>query len=207
MIRKSLVVAGLLFGGVNAVAQNEYFVGAGIGNGSWTPKATATRVSDGASATITDSDSGGFISVLGGTIIDNKHKLTVNYTTYNTDDGVDMSSIDLGYSYLLDQDNLEITNHKWKPFVGMNYLVGNYREDLDDDWNKSEAKITFKALMVGIGADYEIDKKQFITMQYNMSLSVSGSEQAIYTYDDEDYNTDMEVDEVSRWLISYNYKF
>ena len=207
MMKKSLIVASLLFATTNAIAQNEYFMGLGIGSGSWTPEAKIVRVSNGASLTVSESDSGGVISILGGTIIDDKHKLSIGYSTYNTDTDVDMTSIDLSYAYFIDQDSLKIANKQWKPFVDAGYSMNTYTEKLSSSYNKSEFKLTTKALMLGIGTDYEIDKNQFITMEYDMSLSTSGSESVALTTGGNNYNVNMEVDKVSRWLVSYNYKF
>ncbi len=207
MIKKSLIVASLLFATTNVVAQSEYFMGVGIGSGSWTPTTTVVRVSDGASATISQSDSGGVFSILGGTIIDNKHKLTIGYTTYSTSADVDMNSIDLGYAYFIDQDSLKITNKKWKPFIGVGYTMLNYKEKLPSSYNKSEFNLKTKAVILSIGTDYEIDKKQFLTIGYDFSLSTSGSESATHTTGGNDYTVTAETDKVSRFLVSYNYKF
>jgi outer membrane protein W len=207
MVKKSLIVASLLFATTSAMAQNKYFMGVGIGSGSWTPEVKVVRVSNGASATVSESDSSRVLSILGGTIIDNKHKLSIGYSTYNTDADVDMTSVDLGYAYFIDQDSLKITNKKWKPFVGAGYSMSTYTEKLSSSYDKSEFKLTTKALMIGIGTDYEIDKKQFLTIGYDFSLSTSGSESATLTTGGNDYNVNMEVDKISRFLVSYNYKF
>jgi hypothetical protein len=207
MIKKSLIVASLLFATTSAMAQNEYFMGVGIGSGSWTPEAIITNSAGSTVGTTSESDSGGVVSILGGTIIDNKHKLSIGYSTYNTDADVDMTSIDLGYAYFIDQDSLKITNKKWKPFVGVAYSMSTYTEKLSSSFNKSEFELKTNALMLDVGIDYEIDKNQFITMQYDMSLSTSGSESATLTTGGNDYNVNMEVDKISRFLVSYNYKF
>ena len=208
MVKKSIIVASLLFATTNAMAQNEYFMGVGIGNGSWTQEIKVVRVSNGASVvTVSESNSGNVLSILGGTIIDNKHKLSIGYSTYNTVADVDMTSIDLGYAYFIDLDGLKIADNKWKPFIGAGYLINTYTEKLDSSWDKSEFKLTTKALILGIGTDYKIDKNQFITMKYDMSLSTSGSESATFTIDGNDFNTIMESNKFSGWIVSYNYKF
>ncbi len=207
MIKKSLLVASLLFATTSVVAQNEYFMGVGIGSGSWTPEAVVTNSTGSTVATTSESDSGRVVSILGGAIIDKKHKLSIGYSIYNTDADVDMTSIDLGYAYFIDQDSLKITNKKWKPFVGVAYSMSTYTEKLSSSYNKSEFELKTNALMIDVGIDYEIDKNQFITMQYDMSLSTSGSESATLTTGGNDYNVNMEVDKISRFLVSYNYKF
>ena len=207
MIKKSLIVASLLFAGTSAVAQNEYFMGAGIASGSWTPELKVVGINNEAFATVSESDSGGVFSILGGTIIDNKHKLSIAYSTYNTDADVDMNSIDLGYAYFIDQDSLNITNKKWKPFVGVGYSINTYEEDISEFSTQSKFTLKTQALMLGVGIDYEIDKNQFITMGYDFSLSTSGTESMRLTDGGNTYNVNVEVDKVSRWLLSYHYKF
>ena len=207
MIKKSLIVASLLFAGTSAVAQNEYFMGAGISGGSLTPKVVETNSEGAVISTTSESDNGGVFSILGGTIIDNKHKLSIGYSTYLTDDtdaDVEMNSIDLGYAYFIDQDILKITNKKWKPFVGVGYSMSIYKQNLSSSYNQSEFKLTTKALLIGIGTDYEIDKNQFITIGYDISLSTSGNENATLTTGK---NTNVEFDKISRCLVAYHYKF
>jgi len=75
MIKKSLIVASLLFAGTSAVAQNEYFMGAGISGGSLTPKVVETNSEGAVISTTSESDNGGVFSILGGTIIDDN----INY--------------------------------------------------------------------------------------------------------------------------------
>ena len=157
--------------------------------------------------TVSESDNGGVLSILGGTIINNKHKLTIGYSKYSTDAAVDMDSIDLGYAYYIDQDSLQITNKKWKPFIGVGYTMLNYKEKLPSSYDKSEFNLKTQALMLSIGTDYEIDKKRFLTIGYDFSLSRSGSESTTLTTNGNNYNVNMEVDKRSRWLVSYNYKF
>ena len=207
MMKKSLIVASLLLAGTSAVAQNEYFMGVGIGSGSWTSEAKVARVSDGVSVTVSESDSGGVLSILGGTIIDDKHKLSIGYSTYNTDADVDMTSIDLGYAYFIDQNSLGTTNKKWKPFVNLGYFMSTYEEDISSISTQSTFTLKTKAIMLGFGADYKIDSKQFITMGYDFSLSTSGSSSAPVSIYGTNYTIDMEVDKISRWLVTYNYKF
>lgn len=210
-MKKSLLMASLLLAGTSVCAQNEYFMGVGISSGSWTPKANVIRNSTGATITETsESDRGGILSILGGTIIDNTHKIALGYSKYNTDADVTMNSIDFGYSYLIDQDSLKITNKKWKPYVGIGYTINTYKEDLtglSSVTTTSEAKLTTKALMLGFGTDYEIDKKQFLTIGYDFSLSTSGDKSIPLTIAGNDYTLNMETEKVSRWLIAYNYKF
>jgi outer membrane protein W len=199
MLKKSLIGASLLLVTSSAMAQNEYFMGVGAGSGSWTPE---VKVSNNAvAATVSDSDTGAVISIHGGTIINDKHKLSIGYSAYNTSGTADMNSIDLGYAYYL------ISDKKLKPYVGIGYSMSKYTEDLDSSWNKSKVELNTKAVMLSIGIDYDITKNQFISLGYDKSISTSGSESLVYTTGGNDYDVDMEVDKMSRWLVSYNYKF
>jgi len=118
-----------------------------------------------------------------------------------------MNTIDLGYAYFIDQDSLNITNKKWKPFVGVGYSINTYEEDISEFSTQSKFTLKTQALMLGVGIDYEIDKNQFITMGYDFSLSTSGTESMRLTDGGNTYNVNVEVDKVSRWLLSYHYKF
>ncbi len=199
----SLLLAGSLFGA------NENFIGVGIGNGSLSAEAKVTRLSDGVSASGSSEDSGSIKTVIGGTIIDKKHKISIGYSKYNTVSTVDITSIDLGYSYLIDQDTLEIKNKKWKPFIGVGYSMISYSENLGNAYNydKSEFTADFNALLLSLGTDYEVNKKQFITFSYDIALSGEGSDSTNFSSGGTDYKLEGKVDNASRWLMSYNFKF
>jgi hypothetical protein len=197
MTKKSLIVTSLLLIGTSAVAQNEYFIGFGIGNASATTK-TLVRRSDTTSSTFSNSYSGGFSSILGGTIIDDKHKLSIGISAYNINVDITMTSIDLSYAYLIN-----ITSKSLKPFISSSYSMNSYTEKLSNPFLGSKVQGATYPLMLGLGTDYQIDKNQFITMEYDISLFTSGSGA---TNKDTD-TIELKIDKISRWLISYNYKF
>jgi len=206
MLKKSLVAASFLLVTSSSFAQNEYFVGLGIGSASWTPETKTTNSVGTVMQTTSESDSAGVFSILGGTIINDTHKLGIGYSFYNTDGSNDMSSIELGYAYYL-HNALKITNKKWKPFVSVGYTINKYTEDLDSPFNTSEAKLTTKAVMLGFGTDYVIDQSQFLSVGYDFSVSTSGDESVEYTTGGNTYDVELETDKISRFLFSYNYKF
>lgn len=206
-MKKSLIVAGLLLASSSAYATNESFIGVGTGNGKATMKATVTGTVNGTSinTALSESDSGGIFSVIGGTIIDDKHKLSIGYSKYNTEAGSSMNSIDLGYSYYLNQTNLQIQNSKLKPFVNLGYMMNSY--SIDVEGSTYSLDIDTKALMLGLGTDYKINEKSFVTMGYDFSLSTSGSESISIVDGADNVKIDLEFDKMSRFYIGYNYKF
>jgi len=207
MMKKSLIVVSLLFVSTNSFAQNEYFMGVGIGSVNWTPKVIITNNVGTTVSKTSENDNSGMFSISGGTIIDDKHKFTIGYTAYKTKSDIDANSIDLSYAYYIDQDSLKITNKKWKPFIGAGYTMFNYKEKLPSSYNKSEFNLKTKAIMLSIGTDYKIDKKQFLTVGYALSLHTSGSDSATFTTGGNNYNANIETDKTSIFSISYNYKF
>ncbi|MCI0500841.1 MAG: hypothetical protein L0Y61_03750 [Epsilonproteobacteria bacterium] len=206
-MKRNLLAVGLLFGATSIYASNENFIGVGTGNGKATMKMTAIGTIDGESynLTLSERDSARITSIVGGTIIDDKHKLSIGYSKYNTEDGTSMNSIDLGYSYYLNQSDLQIQNPKWKPFVSLGYMMNSYSVDIED--TTLSIDIDTKALMLGVGTDYKIDERSFLTMGYDFSLSTSGSEN--FSYEDNDFSVraSVEFDKMSRLYIGYNYKF
>jgi hypothetical protein len=207
-MKKNLLMVGLLLSGATSMyASNENFIGVGTGSGKATANTTVTGTVYGDSGNIklSESDSARLLSVVGGTIIDDKHKLSIGFSGYNTEAGSSMNSIDLEYSYYLNQSDLQIQNPKWKPFVSLGYMMNSYSIDIEDTTYSID--IDTKAIMLGFGTDYKIDEKSFLTMSYDFSLSTSGSESISIVDGDDNVNIDLKFDKMSRLYIGYNYKF
>ncbi len=206
-MKKNLVLAVMLLVSSSAFAQSEPFIGIGLGNGQATMKTKVSGTISGTSinTTLSESDSEATISVLGGTVIDNTHKLSIGYTKYNTEAGSSMKSIDLGYSYYIDQSSLQRQNHNWKPFVSLGYMMNSYSIDIED--TSYTLDIDTKALMLGFGTDYKIDEKSFLTIGYDFSLSTSGSESIAIADGADNIKIDLEFDKMSRLYFGYNFKF
>ena len=200
------VVAGICLGASLLFAQNQYFMGIGLGHGSWDLDTKAT-ISGVGSVASSDSDSRRLMSILGGAIIDNKHKISGEYAVYNTDDDMDMYHIAVGYGYYLNY----FKNSKYKPYIGGNFTVIKCEETVKNGggltWDKNKYDATFKSIMLNFGLDYEIDKKQFIGFNYAYELSTSGDISVSGTYNGNRFYVTAEPKNLNRWLVTYNYKF
>lgn len=202
-IKKGLAIASLVLMGNSSVSamDTQYFVAAGVGSGSMDVNADAVIISTGATGSTSVSDSGGVFSLQGGVVLDDNHRIGLDYTTFNVDGG-SMSSIGLGYDYRF------IIDKNWKPFVGASYVVNNYKEDLDTSvYNSSSFSLSTNVLFARIGVDYEIDDNFLITASYDYSITTSGDETTTGNISGEDFKATLEIDKISLFRVLVGYKF
>ncbi|MEE8587792.1 MAG: outer membrane beta-barrel protein [Sulfurimonadaceae bacterium] len=209
-MKKSLALASLILVSSSAMAMDtKYFVGIGAGQGNWDVKGTFKRDSDGATGTVTVDDNGGFVSIQGGVIIEDSHKIGVAYTKYNTESDCSMDSFGIGYDY-----RIIINNSDWKPFVGVSYTINAYKETLTDDattnWRDSRATLDTNIVAARLGLDYDISENFFVTASYELDVSTSGRGDPVWVTDletGEDYTLTIEMDRMSRYGLWLSYKF
>ncbi len=206
-MKKSLALASLILVSSSAMAiDTKYFVGVGAGQGNWDLKGTVKRDSDGAIITETIDDDVDFVSIQGGVIIDDTHKIGVDYSKHDTEADSSMYSFSIGYDY-----RIIIDNSDWKPFVGISYTKNEYKETLTNDaeitWRDSTAELSTDIWAVRLGLDYDINENLFVTASYELAVLVSGSETTGVIYLAENYTMTIEMDKMSRFGLWLSYKF
>ena len=200
-MKKSLVLAGLLAISSSAYALDvNYFIAAGGGKGYETVKLSA----DG--ATESYSDNGGVFSVDAGVLLNDTHRIGLEYSKYKTSGSSSLYSVGLGYDY-----RIHIKDSKFKPFIGMSYAILKYSEDMVNDvsvtWDQSRYNITTNALLGRIGVDYDINKNYYASVRYDYAFSTSGNTDVGLTISGTHYTANIEVDKVSQLQFFIGYKF
>lgn len=200
-MKKSLVLAGLLAISSSAYAMDvNYFIAAGGGKGYETVNVNVAGVTESVS------DNGGVFSIDTGVLLNDTHRIGLEYSKYHTTGSSSLYSIGLGYNY-----RIHIKDSKFKPFVGMSYAILKYSEDMVNDasvtWDQSTYNITTKALLGSIGVDYDINKNLYASMRYDYAFSTSGSTDVGLTAGGTHYTANIEVDKVSQLQLLIGYKF
>jgi len=193
-MKKSILVGVFLVGSL-AFAKTDYFVGAGKGNidAKFNVK-TSTE-------TYHERDDANFISVYGGEIIDNTHKISAGFSTYDNSDNVDSNSFSLKYSYFLSKE-------QFKPFIGVTVFRFDYKADLDNSWEENKLKMTTDAGLFHFGFDYDFSKHHSISAGYEISFYTnSDSDTVHYKNDDERVEVKLSMEDITLWSINYQYKF
>ncbi|HIP15540.1 MAG TPA: hypothetical protein EYG74_08630 [Sulfurimonas autotrophica] len=200
-MKKSLVLAGLLAISSSAYAMDvNYFIAVGGGKGYETVNVNVAGVTESVS------DNGGVFSIDTGVLLNDTHRIGLEYSKYNTTGSSSLYSIGLGYNY-----RIHIKDSKFKPFVGMSYAILKYSEDMVNDasvtWDQSTYNITTKALLGSIGVDYDINKNLYASMRYDYALSTSGSTDIGLTVGGTHYTGNAEFDKFSQLQLLIGYKF
>jgi len=200
-MKKSLVLAGLLsVGSLVSAANIEYYVAAGAGKGYQTVKATVNGISS------ETSDNGGMGSISGGVLINDTHRVGLEYAKYNTSGSSSMYSVALGYDY-----RFHIKQSKFKPFIGLAYVRTKYSEDVVNDatttWDKLSYDIDTNAIMGRVGVDYDINTNFYVSAMYDYAFSTSGDTNTGFTAGGTHYDANLEVDKLSRFQFLVGYKF
>ena len=204
------VIFGLYLGLNLLFAQEQYFIGVGLGHGDLNVNGDVTI--DGSGTTnVSFKDGGGLVSIHGGIIINEKHKVFLEYTRYNSDNDAEMHQTGIGYEYYLNQI-LKLKNNKFSPYIGARYSVLNYKENLRSDsdiiWDNDEANLTYTSISLDIGFDYNIASNQFVEFTYSYELSSSQSNcTASGIYNRTKFVENIEINDLTKFIISYNYKF
>jgi len=200
-MKKSLVIAGMIFSATILNAMNiDYFVALGAGQGYETIEVKVANV------TVETKDDGGVLSVGAGVIVDDSHRVSLEYTQYSTSGDSSMYSIGLGYDYRITLKDMPI-----KPFIGLSYVLVKYSEDLNDDatvtWDKSSADVDTNVLMARIGVDYEINESFYASLLYDISLTTSGTTDVGVNINGTNYVSSVEVTDLSKLELLVGYKF
>ncbi len=200
-MKKSLVIAGMIFSATILNAMNiDYFVALGAGQGYETIEVKVANV------TVETKDDGGVLSVGTGVIVDDSHRVSLEYTQYSTSGDSSMYSIGLGYDYRITLKDMPI-----KPFIGLSYVLVKYSEDLNDDatvtWDKSSADVDTNVLMARIGVDYEINESFYASLLYDISLTTSGTTDVGVNINGTNYVSSVEVTDLSKLELLVGYKF
>lgn len=201
-MKKSLVLAGLLLASSAAFATDvNYFVAAGVGSGHWKVKIKSDIA--GLTSTTT-SDNGGSISIDGGFILDNTHRIGLEYAKYNTT-GSTMYSVSLGYDYLF------TVNKHFQPFVGLAYTVNKYSEDGGNTaavtYDTNTINLTTKIASARVGADYTFDNNVYVSSVFDYGFSKSGDTTWGLTIGGTHYSVNTSTDAISRFEFLVGYKF
>lgn len=199
-MKKSLVLATLLVAtSVMATeAKNNWF--AGIGIGSTNAEYTISTVS-------TD-DSSGSQTIAVGKYLGEAGRMHLNYTMYNEEAGVDVSSYGVGYDYLF------YNNSKFTPFIGLS--VGNFNYEASGlqaamtsaGLTASKDKLDMSGIYYGaqLGGLYEITKSFDIEFGLRL-LQTTGDDSVAITSGATTVNITAEVDAATQWYIGANYNF
>ena len=181
-----------------------YFAGIGVGHSDWTVKGSVNGTSLNYSTKI--EYGAGLTEFKVGAVIDKKHKLYISLDNVNSGGDNDLKVYSLNYNYLFALKTMQL-----KPYIGANYSLIKYEETLYDGsgitWEKNKAELNANALLLSIGFDYVIKKHHCINFEYSFSLTASGDETVGLTYNGNSYEEKIELDKMSKWIISYNYLF
>jgi hypothetical protein len=201
MIKKSLIVSGLLLSGTSVFAQNEYFMGIGMGSVGWKHNTITKDVSGNEKRNKSENESSTVNEISAGFIVDKTHKFYTNFTTYSTSRYSDMSSFEFGYALFPDFSMGET----FKPFINISYLLNNYDVDQSETLNKYT--LTTNTVLLGVGLDYNVLENQFISLGYGLSVYTSGSVTSNGRANEVDYKNTMKTDNFTKFIMSYNIKF
>ena len=200
-MKRSLVLASLLLvGSVASATDINYFVAAGVGSGHWKVKSDIAGLTS-----TTVSDNGGSISLDGGVILDNTHRIGLEYAKYNTTGSSSMYSVGLGYDYLF------TVNKHFQPFVGLAYTVNKYSEDVANTatvtYDTNTVNLTTKIASARVGADYTFDNNVYVSGVFDYGFSKSGDTTWGLTTGGTHYSVNSSTDAISRFEFLVGYKF
>ena len=206
------MIIGLCLGSGLLFAQEQYFIGVGLGHGDFYVDSDVAIEGNGIKH-VSFKDGGGLASIHGGIIINEKHKIFLEYATFNTSNNVDAHQTDIGYEYYLNE-TLELKQSKFNPFIGARYSIVNYKETLINNqnvtWNSDEFDLTHYSTSLDIGFDYNIASNQFLEFTYSYELSSSdtySTTSGTYSNGDRFSLNNIEISNLNEYVISYNYKF
>jgi len=223
-MKKSLLLAGLFLGSLAMASENSsamtdgatsmadeqtstsVYIAVGGGKGKETMKGSVSTYGyefyNGSF-----SDDGTLFSINGGVLIDNTHRVNLEYSRYNTDSDVSMYSIGLAYDYRIDIQNLPT----FKPFIGVSYMYITIKEDLPNVpgivWDTASATLNTSAIAARVGADFDITKNFYVSVLFDISLYTSGSTTVGMTYQGYHYEEEDELDKFSRGQLLLGYRF
>ena len=200
-MKKSLVFAGILLASSAVFATDiNYFVATGLGSGHMKVKSNIV----GLTSTTTSSNAGS-ISIDGGVILNNTHRIGLEYAKYNTAGSSSMHSVGLNYDYLF------TVNKHFQPFVGLAYTVNKYSEHVSTTAtvtpDSNTLNLTTKIASIRIGADYTFDNNIFVSGLFDYGFSRSGNTRWGLTTGATHYNVISSADAVSRFEFLVGYKF
>jgi hypothetical protein len=203
----SKILAGLILLGVTSFAMDvKYFAGIGTGKGYWTIKGTVTKLSTGQSVSVKLDDDAGLLEIKTGALINTNHKIYFTFDNINTSSDNDLKVYGINYDYLFNAQDPKI-----EPYIGMAYSLLKYKETLTNDstftWDKNEAKLNVNAILLKLGCSYLFNPHNKISFDYSFSIYTTGDENVGVTINSEKYNEKVEVDKMSKWVISYSYLF
>ncbi|WP_457744207.1 outer membrane beta-barrel protein [Sulfurimonas sp.] len=200
-MKKSLVLAGIIFASSSVYAANiDYFVAVGGGQGYETVKIDVAGFSK------STNDNGGAFSVDGGILINDTHRIGLEYSKYNTSGNSSLVSIALGYDY-----RIHIKESKFKPYLGLSYMrlvdLENTTNNATVTYDQSNFELDTNAIMGRIGVDYDINTNFYASAMCDYAFNTSGSTNLGFTTSGTHYNANVEVDKLNRFQLLVGYKF
>jgi len=128
--------------------------------------------------------------------------------------------LSIDYQYRLN-DDFEYDLDDFDFCVGNKLLFIKYKQDLKDYsdsnttqiWNENDIKVNISSLILFLNVDYKINKKQFLSIGYQRSITIDGSDRASGIVTDNNtsakksYNIKIEPSKISGFYFSYQYKF
>jgi len=205
-VKSNKILLGVsLFSAMSFAMDIDYFGGVGIGRYDIIVKSFLYK-NDNLEAQIKSEDKDKLEEIRIGAILNKTHKLYVSFDKMKSDSDVDLNMYAFNYNYLFNLEKLQL-----KPYIGTSYAIIKYEEKLYNDsditWEKSKAKLNANSLLLNVGFDLVIKKHHCINFEYSFSLTASGDETVGLTYNGNSYEEKIELDKMSKWIISYNYLF
>jgi len=191
---KKIVLSGMLLLGSVAFAKSDYFVGVGIGIADFN---FITKFSN--YGKIETKDDAGFRYYYGGVIVNDTHKISIGGSNYNTEEWAKLNSFNLKYSYYF------LSKQKLRPFAGISVATFIYEEDLDNDFKENKFKTTTNFGLLHFGFDYDFSKHHSVSAVYEMSVYANSDSDIAHTTNGDTIS--MEIDEIRKWSVNYQYKF
>lgn len=179
---KKIVFLSSVFLVTNLSAEIEYFIGLRTNMANITLEVPTTT-----SSNIGNENKVAY-SINNGIIIDERIKLTVGYSQYALSGNSSMNSVDLGYSYYLDNINFTFQKKEWKPFANIDYMRSAFK------WK--DTNINTDMIMLGFGTDYHINERLFLMAGYGFTIFSASNE-----------TENGKIERINRAYLDINYKF
>jgi len=194
-MKKTLILASIFAANASFATDIKPFVGAELGSS----KAAVTVSSNGLS--IGASDRGGHQTLKVGIIADNNHRLSAQYTMYNTESGVDLSSYGASYDYMIQ------TSSQLTPFIGLGVYIADYKESglkaLSSSFSKDTINLSGTQITANLGATYDLSTAFTLEAGYRIALSTSGNDSVYYG----STLIEAEFDDFNQFYVGVNYNF
>lgn len=189
-MKKTLVVASLLALGTSAMATDvQGFIGAGLG-ASWNKLEAKASIED-ISAKETERESAFLMGFKGGVILDNSHRLALNYNPAIHSDAT-VHNILASYDYLIP------VNGENKFYVGAHAGVGSFK-------GKDDLKgLDMSGFAYGAQAGYIYDITKNVEFEFGVMYTQHTADKK---YKDSGADVKLELKNSISTLVGINYKF